>query len=141
LRSRRTPTRTPPLPPPAPTSRIPSPDSRPHRLPPSALRSPAEDPGKGCSPSTPHTREELVVVSEVVRFIEEVRDHGQTDRPGGEVVDLPPDQRRHIQPIVGPVEAEFLPPAPVVHGHGEASRHRNEDLVERPVRVTAPRGS
>lgn len=84
-----------------------------------------------------YLRNEFRIHAQVVRFVIIRRGERQADRAGREVVDLPPDHRTDIETVIGSIHVNPLSAHPVSEYHIEASGHRNEELLQFPMGVSA----
>lgn len=71
---------------------------------------------------------ELVAVADVVVLFVRGRGEHHADRAGGEVDQLAPDHRRHVEADVGAVEADGSAADAVVEDDLEAARNRDQQL-------------
>ena len=107
----------------------------PHAAPPARARGPWPVPE---SRIPPLLGAELLVVVEVVVAVVVLAGEHEAHGSRGEVLDLPPDHGRHMQPVVGAVQRDRLAALAIIEDHVEATGGRDQQLLEPPVGVTRP---
>src|SRR5690606_8660094 len=77
------------------------------------------------------------IVPKVIIFIKKLRSHYHTHRATRKIIDLSPDHGRNIKTVVRAIHVVFEPGSTIVKGDVETAGHRDQQLMEPLMRMTA----